>query len=151
MRKTETVIFTNLCMVCDGAGNVLVEDRVNPNWQGIAFPGGHVEYGEPFADAVIREVYEETGLTISDVKLCGIQDWMQDDGSRYVVYLYKTDKFEGQLKSSDEGKVFWVPLSDFGNMKLAESMETILKLFDEENLSEHFFYKENGEWVGVLK
>lgn len=151
MSRTETVIFTNLCMVYDGAGNVVLEKRVNKNWPGIAFPGGHVEYGESFTDAVIREVYEETGLKISDVKLCGVQDWMQDDGTRYVVYLYKTDKFEGQLTSSDEGEVFWAPLSEFPNMRLAESMETMLKLFDEDNLSEQFFYKENGRWVAVLK
>ena len=151
MSRTETVIFTNMCLISDDAGNVVVQNRVDPKWPGIAFPGGHVEYGEPFTDAVIREVYEETGLTVSELSLCGIKDWMRDDGTRYVVYLYKTDKFEGRLTSSDEGEVFWVSLKELSNMKLSNSMKTMLKLFEEENLSEQFFYKENGEWVEVLK
>jgi 8-oxo-dGTP diphosphatase len=44
------------------------------NWPGVAFPGGHVEKGESFTDTVIREVQEETGLTISSPRLCGITD-----------------------------------------------------------------------------
>ena len=73
MRSKETVEFTNMCMVYDG-DKVLVQDRVKGSWTGIAFPGGHVEQGEPFTDAVIREVYEETGLQIASPQLCGIKD-----------------------------------------------------------------------------
>ncbi|WP_217958420.1 NUDIX domain-containing protein [Acutalibacter muris] len=51
--------LTNMCMICDGS-KVLVQDRIAPKWSGITFPGGHIEPGESFADAVIREVWEET-------------------------------------------------------------------------------------------
>ena len=54
---------------------------------------------------MIREVYEETGLKISAPHLCGIKDWQNDDGSRYMVLFYKTDKFCGELRSSEEGEV----------------------------------------------
>ncbi len=151
MRMPEAVIFTNMCMVCDNAGNVLVQDRVDPNWSGIAFPGGHVEKGESFTDAVIREVFEETGLTVSKLSLCGIKDWTRDDGVRYVVLLYKTSTYKGELKSSDEGEVFWTPLSSLSDKKLAKSMKTMLKVFLDDNISEHIFYKENDKWVEVLK
>ena len=60
----ETAVFTNMCMVYDEKGNVLVQNRVDPEWGGITFPGGHVEKGESFTDSVIREIREETGLTI---------------------------------------------------------------------------------------
>ena len=50
----ENVEFTNLCMVRDG-GRVLVMDRKKEDWPGITFPGGHVEVGESFTEAVIRE------------------------------------------------------------------------------------------------
>ena len=151
MGRTETVIFTNMCMVTDGEGKVLVQDRVDPDWQGVAFPGGHVERGESFTDAVIREVYEETGLTVSRLTLCGIKDWTRDDGTRYMVLCYKTSSFSGKLTSSDEGEVRWVPLRELPEMRLAEGMENVLRLFLQDGLSEQFFYKENDRWVEVLK
>ncbi len=151
MERTENAIFTNMCMIYDNSGNVLVQERVNTNWPGITFPGGHVERGESFTDAVIREVFEETGLTVSNLQMCGIQDWTRDDGTRYLVFFYKTDQFEGELSSSDEGKVQWVPFKELSNMKLSNGMETILKLFCDDTITEQFFYKENGEWIEVLK
>ena len=151
MERTENAIFTNMCMIYDNSGNVLVQERVNTNWPGITFPGGHVERGESFTDAVIREVFEETGLTVSNLQMCGIQDWTRDDGTRYLVFFYKTDQFEGELSSSDEGKVQWVPFKELSNMKLSNGMETILKLFCDDTVTEQFFYREDGEWIEVLK
>lgn len=151
MRRTENTIFTNMCMVYYGEGNVLVQNRLNPDWPGIVFPGGHVEAGESFYDAAVREVFEETGLTVSELQMCGIKDWFRDDGTRYVVLLYKTDKFEGELTSSDEGEVMWIPLAKMQGMEITESMKTMLKVFLEDNLSEQFFYKEDGKWIEVLK
>ena len=151
MRRTENTIFTNICMVYDGEGNVLVQNRLNPDWPGIVFPGGHVEAGESFYDAAVREVFEETGLTVSELQMCGIKDWFRDDGTRYVVLLYKTDKFEGELTSSDEGEVMWIPLAKLQDTETPESMKTMLKVFLEDNLSEQFFYKDDGKWIEVLK
>ena len=54
MNRSENTIFTNMCMVYDDNGNVLVQDRIDDSWSGITFPGGHVEKNEPFTDAVIR-------------------------------------------------------------------------------------------------
>lgn len=138
-------------MVYDNVGNVLVQDRVDPDWQGLTFPGGHVEKGESFTDAAIREVYEETGLTVSNLQMCGIKDWIREDGTRYVVLLYKTNAFKGELVSSEEGRVYWVSLKELPKMKLADGMDIMLRLFLEDELSEQFFYKENGEWIKTLK
>lgn len=148
--RTETVTLTNMCMICDG-DNILVQDRVDPKWSGVTFPGGHVEKGESFTDAVIREVFEETGLTVQSPRLCGIKDWTKDDGSRYMVLLYKTEKFSGELHSSEEGEVYWVNKNDFLGLKLADTMAEYYKLFWDEDLSEFWYYKENGEWKSVLK
>lgn len=149
MQRTEVVEFTNMCMVYDG-DRVLVQNRVK-KWKGIAFPGGHVENGESFTDAVIREVFEETGLTISNPKPCGIKSWNKDDGTRYVVLFYKTDKFTGTLRSSEEGEMYWVELKDMPKLNLADGMEENLKVFLDEELNELFWYKENDEWKYVLK
>lgn len=148
--RTETVILTNMCMIYDGE-KILVQDRVDTEWGGVTFPGGHVEKGESFTDAVIREVFEETGLTIRSPRLCGIKDWTKDDGTRYIVLTYKTDKFSGELHSSEEGEVCWVNKSDFPKLKLASTMEEYFKMFCDDDISELFYYKENGGWKSVLK
>ena len=151
MSRTVTAEFTNMCMVYDDQGRVLVEDRKDASWKGISFPGGHVEPEESLTEAVIREIYEETGLTIKAPQLCGVKDWINDDGSRYVVFMYKTNQFEGEIKSSEEGEVFWVPLAELPKMELALSMELTLRVFLEEDRSEHFMVKVDGEWQHEVK
>ncbi|MBE5814426.1 MAG: 8-oxo-dGTP diphosphatase [Clostridiales bacterium] len=151
MARTETVTLTNMCMVVDGT-RVLVQDRVDPDWHGYTFPGGHVEKGESFTDAVIREVREETGLTIEAPKLCGIKDWPEADGSRYMVLLYRADRFTGTLASSGEGEVSWVELEKLRSLPLADSMENMLRVFLEEDLSEQYYLQQpDGQWVEMLK
>ena len=74
--RTEQVTLTNMCMVYDDDGNVLVQDKVDNDWGGLTFPGGHIEKGESFVDSVIREVYEESGLKIENPRICGIVIWL---------------------------------------------------------------------------
>lgn len=150
MSRNILVEFTNMCMVYDG-NNVLVQNKLNKSWGGLMFPGGHVEPDEDFTDAVIREVYEETGIKILCPKLCGIKDWYKDDGSRYVVLLYKTNKFSGTLKSSEEGEVYWMSLDEFKAGNYASGMDKMLELFLNDDLSEMCYHKENGEWTVILK
>ena len=149
MARKEQVTFTNMCMVRDGS-RVLVEDRVDPGWPGIVFPGGHVEEGEPFADAVIREVWEETGLTIEAPRLCGVKDWYDENG-RYVVLLYRADRFTGALRSSQEGRVFWVALDELPGMNLASSMPETIRVFLDDNLSELYFDRKDNGWAPRIK
>ena len=146
MSRSEQAIFTNLCMVYDHAGNILVQDRKDPSWPGLCFPGGHVEPGESFVESVIREVWEETGLTIENPKLCGTKQFQTRKGERYVVFFYKTDRFSGQLKSSDEGDVFWIPRTDLHKYTLCDDFPDMVRVFEEDDLSEFYYYTENGDW-----
>jgi len=146
MSRSERAIFTNLCMVYDHAGNILVQDRLDPSWPGLCFPGGHVEPGESFVDSVIREVWEETGLTIENPRLCGTKQFQTGKGERYVVFFYKTDKYSGQLKSSDEGKVFWIPRNTLPEYTLCDDFLDMVKVFEEDELSEFYYYIEDGSW-----
>lgn len=143
MGKSEQVILTNMCMVYDG-DHILVQDRVGKSWPGITFPGGHIEPGESFADSVIREVYEETGLTVSNPELCGVKQFQTKNQERYIVFFYKTDQYDGDLVSSYEGEVFWIHKNELKNYQLANDFEDMFKVFESKDLSE-FFYEQTGE------
>ena len=138
MSREVAVELTNMCVVCDGT-RVLVQDRVGRAWSGITFPGGHVEPGESITASVIREVKEETGLTIESPRLCGIKDWMREDGSRYMVLLFKAEKFSGSLASSREGNVFWAERSQLPHMNLARSMRETIEVLLDDTLSELYY------------
>ena len=145
MSRQIPVTLTNMCMVYDG-DKILVQDRADPNWPGVIFPGGHVESGESFAAAVIREVYEETGLHIKNPRLCGIKEWENSDGSRYIVLLYKTNQYSGEIKSSDEGNVFWTTFGALSTAKLSEHFLEVAEIFRRDDLSEFFYNRTNEGW-----
>ena len=88
MKRTENCELTMLCLLRRGH-EVLLQNRVKKDWAGYTLPGGHVEPGESFVESVIREVREETGLTIEDPKLCGIKEFHKaKNGKRYIVTVY---------------------------------------------------------------
>lgn len=143
------VEFTNLCMISDG-NKVVVIDRKKKDWPGVTFPGGHVELGESFSDAVIREVKEETGLDIYSPQLCGIKDWVENE-CRYVVLFYKTNRFDGFLQSSNEGEVWWAEMDQLTSLKLSLDMQDMIRVFVEDGLSEFFYRQDGDQWVYDLK
>ncbi len=144
MAGEERAIFTNMCMIYDDDGNILVQDRVNKNWSGVTFPGGHVEPNESFVSSVIREVKEETGLNIENPVLCGIKQFQTKNGARYIVLFYKTNKFSGELVSSDEGRVFWIKRSELESYCLAYDFADMVKVFESDDLSEFYYCPDEG-------
>lgn len=140
MNRQSKIELTNLCVVYQ-KDKILVEEKLWHGKLGIAFPGGHIEEGESLLNAVIREMKEETGLTIENPIPFGFKDWIEDDGSRYLVLLYKTDKFSGELQSSDEGRVFWTTREEFENMNVIWDMHDVMRIFDSDKYSELFYEK----------
>lgn len=150
MARRETVVLTNMCMVYDNQGNILVQDRLDPDWPGVTFPGGHVEPGESFAKAVIREVWEETGLTIEHPRLCGLKQFPEEDGTRYIVMLYKANQFSGELRSSREGNVFWIKRGELENYPLPESFDQLIRVFEDDSLGEQYVRWDGDEFLREL-
>lgn len=141
----EQAIFTTLCMVYDNQNRVLVQERHGTAWDGIAFPGGHVERGESFVESVKREVFEETGYHIENPVLCGIKQFQKDCGTRYVILLYKTNQFHGTLQSSSEGNVSWLKRSELNSHPLARDMNAMMELFDSNEKSEFYYLPDSPE------
>ena len=129
-------------MVMDELGRVLVQERLpkssNP-WSGLTFPGGHVEPGETVVASVIREVQEETGLTVSNLQNCGYIQWYNPiKQSQYFVFLFKTSTFSGELTGSVEGSVKWMTLEEMLAGKLAPNMTKYLAVFQNENIPQAY-------------
>lgn len=151
MNRKQLATITNMCLVYSG-DKILVQERNKKDWPGLTFPGGHVEKGENFIASVIREVKEETGLTIYDPLLCGMEEYKTDNNDeRYLMLFYKTDKFEGELKSSKEGKVFWINKDDLLKYELSLDLDRIYKIMTDESLSELIYEYKNGEYISYIK
>ena len=138
------VEMTNMCMITKG-DFVLVEKRTDPNWPGIVFPGGHVEDVETITDSVTREVMEETGLAIKNLHLVGFQDWWHEGEGRYLVFFYRAEYAGGEMVSSEEGELFWIPLNELPQCDFAEGFETILRVFMDETINELYNDGQTGE------
>lgn len=149
MSKTETVELTVLCLVHRG-GELLLQNRINQDWQGWTIPGGHVEPGEAIVDAVVREMQEETGLTVLHPRLCGIKHF-PIDGGRYLVFLFETEVFTGTLRSSGEGEMRWIPRSRLGEYRTVGDLDTLLEVMLRPELTEFQYLVSGDDWTVRLR
>lgn len=142
----EKVILTNMIMIEDGMGNVVVQNRVK-SWRGLAFPGGKVDVGESFVESAIREAKEETGLDIDNLQICGVKQFQTDSDVRYIVFLYKTNTYKGTLTSSDEGEVNWISLDRLKNADTVEDFDQLLEVFLNPRLSEQYYEQDQARSI----
>lgn len=149
MGKREWIELTVLCLIHKGE-ELLLQNRVKADWRGYALPGGHVEPGESIVDAVVREMREETGLTVLHPKLCGVKQF-PIDGGRYLVLLFEAEEFEGQLRSSDEGKMEWVTRSRLAEYDTVEDLEEMLDVILKPELTEFQYTLEGSDWIVNLR
>ena len=149
MSRTENVELTVLCLIEDG-DRILLQNRVKKDWQGYTLPGGHVEQGESFVDAVVREMKEETGLDIVNPRLVGVKQFPIENG-RYIVLLFKATEWFGSVTSSEEGDMEWAAYSRLSEMGTVSDLEELLKVMNTPELTEFQYLVEGGEWIMSVK
>ncbi len=149
MGRRESVELTVLCLVRDG-DRILLQNRVKADWAGYTLPGGHVEPGESFVDAVKREMREETGLEIREPRLAGVKQFPVE-GGRYVVLLFVAERFTGELTSSAEGQMTWVDRKDLPGLRTVDDLPELLRVMEDPALTEFQYLVEGDEWIPVLK
>lgn len=149
MERTEKVELTALCLLHQN-GQYLLQDRVKKDWKGFTLPGGHVEPGESTVDAIVREMKEETGLTITNPRLCGVKHFPIDEG-RYIVFLFEATQYEGELCSSDEGRMHWIKTEELDKINLVNDFYDLIDVMLNEKLSEFQYIIENKKWNTIKK
>ena len=147
--KTESVELTVLCLIHKN-GKYLLQDRIKNDWKGYTLPGGHIEPGESIVDAVIREMQEETGLTIRHPHLCGVKQFPLEEG-RYIVFLFETEEFEGDLRSSEEGTMHWIEEKELSKVNLVEDFGDLIEVMLNDKLTEFQYVIGDGKWLVVKK
>ncbi len=100
-------------------------DINHDKWIGV---GGHFEHGESPEECLLREVKEETGLTLLNYEFRGIVTFVSDDDPAEYMCLYTADEFEGELKECDEGKLEWVPFDKIPSLELWKGDRLFLHL-----------------------
>lgn len=113
MSRTQEAELTVMVMVTRGDA-VVVQERRGRGWDGLIFPGGHVEQGESFTAAARREVMEETGLEVGELTFCGVVDWAHRERNlRYLAFLFRGEGRGELLPETREGRNFWMPLEEY--------------------------------------
>ncbi|MBS5964216.1 MAG: 8-oxo-dGTP diphosphatase [Finegoldia magna] len=139
-------ILCNMIKINRG-NDVLVLDKVKKyGWEGLTFPGGHVEKVESITESVIREAKEETNLDIENIKYVGMISWYDiDNNDRIVGFLYETDDFSGELiKENVEGTLEFIDYEELKNMDgHSDSMGEIFSIYDGKYSEIVLYYEDN--------
>ena len=139
-------ILCNMIKINRG-NDVLVLDKVKKyGWEGLTFPGGHVEKIESITESVIREAKEETNLDIENIKYVGMISWYDiDNNDRIIGFLYETDDFSGELiKENVEGTLEFIDYEELKNMDgHSDSMGEIFAIYDGKYSEIVLYYEDN--------
>lgn len=130
-----------MCMIRN-KDQVLVQKRTKNDWPGITFPGGKLEADESIYTSCVREIKEETGLVVSQLKAKGIIHYeLKEAKERWIIHLYETENFSGNIYSNDgEDEVFWMNYNDLNQVQLSNDLDVYLKVYEDEDILEAHAY-----------
>lgn len=105
------------------------ENDVNRDkWIGV---GGHFEYGESPEECLLREVWEETGYTLTSYQYRGIVTFVYGEDTVEYMSLYTADGFTGEAHPCDEGELEWVDKKKIDSLNIWEGDKIFFRLLEE--------------------
>lgn len=118
--KKHRIIHYNATVCYLKKDNKVLMIKFAKKWGNVyAPPGGKFNEGESPLDCIIREYYEETGLTLINPRLQGVSYWK--DSQEGVIFVYTADDFKGELTvASEEGNLEWIKLEDLNSINQFE-------------------------------
>lgn len=129
------MILSTLCYI-EKDGYWLMLHRVkkkndlnHDKWIGV---GGKFEEGESPEDCLLREVGEETGLTLTDFRFRGLVTFVSDEAPTEYMHLFTATGFTGALRDCDEGTLEWVPIPQVETLPLWQGDKLFLRLLQTE-------------------
>ena len=131
--ETETMKNTSLCYIERGGKYLMLHrvkktvDENKDKWIGI---GGKFEEGESPEDCVMREVLEETGLTLNSWRYRGIVTFVSDEWGTEYMHLFTSDDFSGAPRECDEGVLEWIEKERLLSLPIWEGDRIFLRLLD---------------------
>ncbi len=126
---------TTLCYIERGGEYLMLNRNKKENdenegkWIGV---GGKFEPGESPEECLLREVYEETGLTLRSWRFRGIVTFVSDEWGTEYMHLFTSSDYTGALKACDEGELAWVDKRDLLSLPLWEGDKIFLRLLSED-------------------
>ena len=100
-------------------------------YDGWVLPKGTVEQGETHEQTALREVKEETGLTLTSYRARGGITFISNEWGTVYMHLFTSDQFTGEITDCDEGVLVWDPKKEIKDLKLWEGDKIFLRLLDE--------------------
>ena len=122
---------TTLCYIQSGGNYLLLHrtkkknDQSHDKWLGI---GGKFEDKESPEDCILREVLEETGLTLTSYQYRGIVTFVSDVWETEFMHLFTADAFTGTIRDCDEGELEWIYKDRYLSLPMWEGDKIFLRL-----------------------
>lgn len=134
-------VMTTLCYIEKDDSYLMLhrvkkENDLNKDkWIGV---GGKFEEGETPEECLLREVKEETGLSLTSYRLRGVITFISDEWGSEYMFLYTADGYEGQLREDkmqdcEEGVLTWVPKPEIEKLNLWEGDKIFFRLMETED------------------